>query len=620
MRESFGRIPHVGQLFVAGILLTGGNITGGETNMAMLITAPMLQPRGQRYEAVVPDTLDLAERAKLSVHGLTSFLNPLDNYSCPIEAYYNMKPAAMAFTLGGMMNGGYNWGKIAQSILLARVMCGSEENLDIEEHSLHGMLAFRPGSSPSPSETMQYACMSRIMLALTTLQQQSPTPALRRKIQDYVQTHIRSAKVENDKAWYYDGPRDTATWGGLLGFWQQTFIHGTALRALSSWNMLDGDADSLTLARQMKNFLCQPKFWAPEAEPKAVISSDRAHFDGHHHSNAATLMGLCWYAGVAHDPRAMEFARSGYEYLRNWGIARIGLFGESCTVGDMTMLAMKLTDLGVGDYWEDVDSYVRNHLTEMQITDAKKMQTVVDQMPPAQGLDPKNTTSDQVVERTVGTYLSDSSHPSLVTQRSFRWTICCSGNCTPALYYAWEGITRYDDATKSAVINLLLNRASAWLDIDSYLPYEGKVVIRNKTARNISVRIPRWADKTAVHALVNGQQAQFRWIGQYLSLDNLAPSAQITIAFPMIKTVEQYTITWTEKDAGGGGQGWFESMNAGSGHETYTCTFKGNTLVDIAPRSSSPGYPLYRRDRERDSDLAPTNKVTRFVSSVLPKM
>jgi hypothetical protein len=328
----------------------------------------------------------------------------------------------------------------------------------------------------------------------------------------------------------------------------------------------------------------------------------------------ATLMGLSWYAGVAHDPRAMEVARSGYEYLRNWGIARIGLFGESCTVGDMTLLAIKLTDLGVGDYWEDVDSYVRNHLTEMQITDAKKMQAVVDQMPPAQGLDPKNTTTDRVVERTVGTYLSDSSHPSLITQRSFRWTICCSGNCTPALYYAWEGITRYDEATKSAVINLLLNRASAWLDIDSYLPYEGKVVIRNKTARNISVRIPRWADKTAVHALVDGKPAQFRWIGQYLSLDNLASSAQITITFPMIKTVEQYTITWTEKDD------WHEGMNAGSGHETYTCTFKGNTLVDIAPRSSSLGYPLYRRDYERDSDRAPTNKVTRFVSSVLPRM
>ena len=41
-------------------------------------------------------------------------------------------------------------------------------------------------------------------------------------------------------------------------------------------------------------------------------------------------------------------------------------------------------------------------------------------------------------------------------------------------------------------MNLLLNRASPWVDIDSSLPYEGLVRIRNKVADTVAVRVPGW--------------------------------------------------------------------------------------------------------------------------------
>ena len=58
---------------------------------------------------------------------------------------------------------------------------------------------------------------------------------------------------------------------------------------------------------------------------------------------------------------------------------------------------------------------------------------------------------------------------------------CCSGNGTQAMYYAWHSTVRFKDAV--ATVNLLLNRASPWMDVSSYLPYEGKVVLKNKQAR-----------------------------------------------------------------------------------------------------------------------------------------
>ena len=42
----------------------------------------------------------------------------------------------------------------------------------------------------------------------------------------------------------------------------------------------------------------------------------------------------------------------------------------------MVLLAVKLTDAGLGDYWDDVDSITRNHLVEQQIIDLDLMRKV----------------------------------------------------------------------------------------------------------------------------------------------------------------------------------------------------------------------------------------------------
>ena len=42
---------------------------------------------------------------------------------------------------------------------------------------------------------------------------------------------------------------------------------------------------------------------------------------------------------------------------------------EACEVADMIALGVKLSQAGTGDYWDDVDRYLRNHFCEMQLTD-----------------------------------------------------------------------------------------------------------------------------------------------------------------------------------------------------------------------------------------------------------
>ena len=124
------------------------------------------------------------------------------------------------------------------------------------------------------------------------------------------------------------------------------------------------------------------------------------------------------------------------------------------------------------------------------------------------------------------------------------------------------------------------------LDIDSYLPYQGKVVLKNKKAKKILARIPRWVRRQAIKSTRNGSPIDGFWLNNYLVFDRVADNDIITIEFPMVETEEKYQ----------------------SGDIEYTCRFKGNTLVDISPRDERPGfYPMYNRDEYQNNEATMKN-------------
>lgn len=180
---------------------------------------------------------------------------------------------------------------------------------------------------------------------------------------------------------------------------------------------------------------------------------------------------------------------------------------------------------------------------------------------------------------------------------------CCTGNCSRALYYAWESILDYEKARGELKVNLLLNRTSPWADINSYIPYRGAVEISVKAAcEKAKVRMDSWIEKGRIACKVDGQVRPFGWDGNYLSLERLAPGQTVTIEFP----IEERTVR-------------LESFGHG-----YEATFRGNDCVELAARGNNPGassrpyylasdntkcyfqdgesnYPLFQRGHYRDS-------------------
>ena len=290
-----------------------------------------------------------------------------------------------------------------------------------------------------------------------------------------------------------------------------------------------------------------------------------------------------------------DFVRSGYEYTRSHYVAgRLGWLlcgGCGCTIPRLLALAIRLTDAGVGEYWEDVDAWIRNQESEQQILDAGLAREVSGNGP-EHVVEPPRETDDRVIERCLGAFPIYGPYPT-VTSGDVHIGGCCMANNSQGLYYVWEAIVRFSDGV--AQVNLLLNRASPWLDVDSYLPYQGKVVIRNKAAGGLHLRIPMWANKEEVVCRVGEVEVQPIWLGNYLVIDSLKKGDVITCEFPVEETTEQFKIR----------------------DQRFTCQFRGNTLVDISPRPETKGYPLYTRREKYRSVEAPMKTVRRYVSPTI---
>jgi hypothetical protein len=320
------------------------------------------------------------------------------------------------------------------------------------------------------------------------------------------------------------------------------------------------------------------------------------------------LWALLEYALVTGDLALMNFVRDGYEFARHHGIPRLGAWlnespdVEVCTISDMIATAIKLTEAGMGDYYEDVDQAVRNQLVESQFLRADFLQQIADAAPKRVARPPQETT-DRVIERCIG-----SMAPMLVVGYNKPFCLhCCTGNGTQGFYYAWSKIV--EPRGEAVQVNLLLNRASPWMDVDSYLPYEGKVILHNKTARSAYVRLPYFVDPTSVQVSAPNRSLVPRWMNKYLVLSEIRMGEAIQITFPIKEETATYTLYNVLE------RPYFSEMgNSLRTERQYACRFRGNTLVDIQPRITMPGYPVYLRDHYRRG-AAPLESQRRYVAS-----
>jgi hypothetical protein len=412
--------------------------------------------------------------------------------------------------------------------------------------------------------------------------------------------------------------------GSLWGVsWNTRLVQG-----LAQYSRVTQDAAALELAQKVTNYalsqsnvfdsegrwLLDPEFRGAQGFPDFAVPDyvlekygrEGMRFGGHSHGHLIALLALVDFADASGNRQLWEFCKKAFDWSRNpgdeYGVSlRVGWFPEFYVPGypsadadpqaDMIGVGLKLSDAGFGDYWDEIDRWVRNQYAEQQLTDLRSLKALSarsSSKPVAW-----NESADHVAEKSLGAYGSSvSGNDWALGLASTGIAQCCTGSCTRTLYYIWNRMIAYKDGELR--VNLLMNRASPWADVYSHIPYRGRVDLKIKReCRNVQLRAPEWvaAATPELACKVNDQSRTVNWQGRYVNLGPVKPGDRVVMTFPISERTVRENI----------------------GPVTYTLVLRGNTVVSIEPGGKN--VPLYQgRERYRSGET-PWKEVTRFVSA-----
>jgi len=601
----------------------------------------------------VPDTLDLADHGRMAINGMLGSLDPALDYECVFLNILDVHPAYMlhwSSMVSGVMP------KYVEALPLLRLMSGSDQQMDLQNGFVDAMLRnmsedglvydralpSRPwnvgvgyGRAEWNEDYANMAGNGRMLVGLTYWYQATGDEKWKGLAKKSAERMLELAVVKGDIGFYpnpglgndFSYPRKTG-WTHANppersneGFEGATLFYlCQPLKGFAHYSTLTGDERFLQLSRKFVNLALQSKFWGAAHDMNQQAAAERGHFQGHFHGRLSAARGLLDFALVANDANVKLFVRDVYEWARQHGIHRLGVFPhgdvtEGCTIGDMTGLAVALTDAGLGDYWDDVEQYARNGLIETQFTDLDELVRVAE----AGRHRPENSNwggshdwrknkgqmkgqevADRVLERSIGAF----GHLDGASNLRPLCMHCCTANDSLGLYYAWEGIARHGGPANSgaaAEVNMWLNRRSPWVDVWSWLPHEGKLIVRNKGMKSILVRKPGWVRRAMLRCRINGRDVQPAWAGNRVLFTGLRGNEWLQFDVPLATDKATYSLV--------------PLNDRQTVRRRYECEFRGNTAINVKAIEGGANrdwYRLFRREPMR-ADRAPTKAMAGYV-------
>jgi len=583
---------------------------------------------GERYEAMVPDTLDLQARAALAVNGLTGPTDPKADYEIYWHVWFKLNPPMMQHDFSDQVQM-----KFMEALPLMRVASGSDLNEQVDRRWMEVVLrmlgsdgqinmpvkgrpwiltkgteGYLPDGVDLNVEQFFNPCFTGRLLSAMTLYHRRDGGSLWKNSAERIVDGLSDLAIKRDNYAYFAPMASLSIKGYTEDYWRKK---GLLVRTQASSRVQlglmhlyreTGYEPALALSKKLLNYTTDEiKYWKEDGTftPDFPQPNPGAHF----HQHVYGLQCLAEYMLLTGEDRYMDLVQKGYEYGKSHGNTMLGYFpecvntdvfsgSELCEVADMIALALKMTELGIGDYWDDVDKWVRNMFAEGQLSvvQADRIARRTEELLklhflplPASEHDPMYQTVDNVLARNVGAF----SGMPLPNDWGHYIQHCCTGNATRALYYVWERMLEHDAGKLK--VNLLLNRASQWADVDSHIPYAGQVDVKIKKPVHLSMRIPEWVSPADVRIRVDGQDIQVKFNGRYAQVGDVVPGSVVAMTFPI---AERTDTIWVEK-------------------HRYTIVRKGNEVVAMDPMGEF--CPLYQREHYRENATR-WRKTERFVS------
>jgi len=551
----------------------------------------------------VPDTLNLAGRANVALHAMMGVADEDKGYIPFFSGFFASDPAWMRH---GNWDYGSSHGRLIDSMTLVRAMTGTEEGREIENHYKENFLAFfkKDGLSYRKNTFSQEFIAScgaafeesasmidqrAVLLGLTTWFIDTGEEAVKERADKLVAALKRIAGKERE-SWYY--PASEYTQHGWPSFDavvtrlcpDPCAMWGRQVNPLIRYYQITGNRDAFDLC---ENFVYNIVYRSGAFASDGSWNAGLGYRNGHFHTRMGTLASTARFAEFTHDAFLLNWVKKCYD----WGLSKCTSFGwtpgdlhdqgyehETCTLVDAIGTAVTLAKNGYPEYWGTAEKFLRNQLTEAQILDT----SWIHQSDTKENDIPGDTTYFKVADRLRGAFAGYSAPNDFVySGQKGRGHImdvqtCCVASGTRGLYNGWNNIVTKENNRIS--INMLLNRASRWADVLSFLPHEGKVVIiANEDAQELCIRIPEYVPygsvtvtrETAGHKVTAGGR-ELPWVHKYfIKLSGVKKDEKITVEFPVIlrKTIE------TAVD------------------DVYEAQWAGDNVINITPGGEY--YPLY---------------------------
>ena len=531
-------------------------------------------------ETPIPDTLDLVERADLVINAITRCTNPEAEHAVYFYTNLYRNPPTMIREIP-------LYGKFIEGLALARLMTGSTFNQHVDRIWQEALLRKLDEEKPvllGPEGGRQTAWLGiQYAISQDPVWKELGENAIRRAL---------DAAVHTDGYCYF--PHDPSA---MPTGWAATF-QGWTLQGATQFYNATGSEIALELAGKLARYL-KDHAEVFDAEGRFLARHDASiplspesplgpalHF--HHNGNA--MDALAEYALATGDAEFTEFVKKSYhyarslndssplvgffpEYIEDWPDERGVVDSEGCCVVDMLLTALWLTKAGVGDYWDDIDRYLRNQFAEMQMTSGDWITRMAEKRPS------QPVGADEVAigapDRCTGSFAGWSSANDFYVGAGNGIMHCCTGNGARALYYLWDNMIDFREGELH--LHLLLNRDSAWAEVASYIPHQGRVGLKLKQeCTRVVLRVPEWIETrdSSISCRFNGASHKLGWEGRYVVVEDASPGDTIRLDFPIPERTVEETI----------------------GDVNYTLRLKGNNVVSISPAGKN--YPFYQERAE----------------------
>ncbi len=535
---------------------------------------------GERYITQVPDTLDFQRHAELSLNALTRCTNAAADHSVYFYGKADRNPP--------ILTDATFVGKFPEASLMMRHLSGSRLNQEVDQVWRARFLRWLV----KDNLVLTGNDLGRMFAWMALLQQIEPDECYRQLGEQVISRMLQASRGRDDYRYFPGGqgaePKDF-----------EIVSHGWTLQGIAHFYEATGYSPAEKLGKEVARYL---KDHSGMFDPQGHFLYRHQREYGpviHFHHNGNTLLSIAELAAITGDRELAGFARSGYEYARATGTPLVGYFpeyipdfpgqfpvdSETCAVADMVLLALYLTKAGQADYWEDVDRYVRNQLVENQMRQGAWIDKYAADLPVTPV--PEGATGDHVSERVVGSFSGwASGNEYLIRMSQPLVSACCTGNGSRALFYVWRDMIHFDQGRLR--LHLLFNRASPWADVNSFIPYEGRVDVNLKANCNLDIRLPEWVSPEEAGGVINNAPIELAYSGRYAQFGRVPRGDTATLTFPI-----------RERNA-----------DAQIGDDSYHLTIKGNDVVDIRPAGTL--YPYYQRASYRQP-VAPLIQLERYV-------